>query len=332
MAQQVPQLVAFEFSEVEVTAGGTDFDLAFSFSGDNRAYVAEVAAGLRRRGFRVFYDQYLRAELIGQELLAYLQDVYSRRSATVAAFVSEQWVSRPWPAHERETALAHALLSTPRGVPFLLPFRFDDAPVPGLQPTVGYEDLRTLHPGERRWRRDPRFKHPVHVAELLVEVLRRRGIEPSSAPEDDEDAVGFAARLVWIEGAGGLSARRTLPMEELEEGATEVFADEVEEGGPVAGRYLLLREELGAVVRPNEPIPVFLHEAYRAHEKSWVQPFGDPEEEPAVAEHVKRQVQVMVEHEIALGSVPIGPTFTRAIASPLGLAVHGICVLARRAP
>jgi hypothetical protein len=55
-----------------------DFDIALSFAGDHRPYVAEVAAGLDNLGFRVFYDQYRREDLLGQELISYLQDVYGR--------------------------------------------------------------------------------------------------------------------------------------------------------------------------------------------------------------------------------------------------------------
>lgn len=127
-----------------------DFDISLSFAGEHRPYVTEVASGLRQRGFNVFYDQFSRAEILGQDLINFLQDVYSRRSAVVAAFISEQWVSRPWPTHERQTVLARALLDAQAAdLPFLLPFRFDDTPVPGLQPSVAYEDLRELYPGER---------------------------------------------------------------------------------------------------------------------------------------------------------------------------------------
>lgn len=184
-----------------------EFDIALSFSGDHRAYVEEVAKGLHRRGYRVFYDQYRRAELIGQELITYLQEVYGEKSATVAAFISEEWVSRPWPSHERESALSHALLATQRNVPFLLPLRFDSTPVPGLQPTVGYEDLRTLLPRERRWRQDSRYKHPQHVTDLLVDVLMRRGIEPHTDDREEDYGEGVAVRLVWIDGHGGVQAK-----------------------------------------------------------------------------------------------------------------------------
>lgn len=123
--------------------------------------------------------------------------------------------------------------------------------------------------------------------------------------------------------------RGLIPIEELEDGSTEVFPDEVEASGPVAGQYRLLREELGAAVNPNDPLPVFLHERYTAFEKTWVQEIEDPGDEARVAEVVKRQLQSAVESEMAGGAVPIGPSFTRGLMTPWGPVVHGICVMAR---
>jgi hypothetical protein len=124
------------------------YDVALSFAGAQRVYVALVAERLRSRGVRVFYDEFYATAMIGQELISYLQQVYSHQSKAVAAFISADWVQKPYTTHERETALAYALLHTDRTArPYLLPFRFDDSPVPGLQPTVAYHDLRTLRPG-----------------------------------------------------------------------------------------------------------------------------------------------------------------------------------------
>lgn len=313
-----------------MTAREHDFDVAFSFSGDHRVYVEQVAKGLRRRGYRVFYDQLLRAQIIGQDLITYLQEVYGRRSAMVAAFVSQQWTERPWPGHERSSALAHALLEAPRGLPFLLPFRFDDTPVAGLQPTVGYEDLRNLTGNERRWRPDPRYKHPRHVVELLVDVLKDRGINPSEDDLGEEYGEGVASRLIWVDRLGGVHATGIVPLDEFEDGVTVVFPDEADEGGPIAGSYHLLREDLGAVIVPNDPLPAFLHEAYRGYEKSWVQTLEKADQEALVAEEVKRQVQTLVDFEISQGGVAIGPTFTRGIMGPQGPSVIGICAMARR--
>lgn len=40
-----------------------EFDIALSFAGENRVYVADVAERLRSQGIHVFYDQYEQATL-----------------------------------------------------------------------------------------------------------------------------------------------------------------------------------------------------------------------------------------------------------------------------
>jgi len=39
------------------------YDIALSFAGENRAYVEEVAAGLKAAGVKVFYDAFEKANL-----------------------------------------------------------------------------------------------------------------------------------------------------------------------------------------------------------------------------------------------------------------------------
>jgi len=52
------------------------YEVALSFAGEDREYVARVAATLNKAGVRVFYDRYERATLWGKDLFAHLTDVY----------------------------------------------------------------------------------------------------------------------------------------------------------------------------------------------------------------------------------------------------------------
>lgn len=182
------------------------YDVALSFSSDHRSYVSDVATGLTRRGIRVFYDKHFLAHLIGQELIAYLEDVYSRQAATVVAFISEEWVKRPWTTHERRTAIARALLEVSPRRPFFIPFRFDDTIVPGLPPTIAYENLREFNPGERPWERDTRYKDPEHVVELIAEMLSAYGIISSSRRE-----LAGSARATIQQPASGMRCSHAVP-------------------------------------------------------------------------------------------------------------------------
>lgn len=120
-----------------------DYDVALSFAGEDRAYVNEVANLLRTQDIRVFYDEFAMVEMWGTDLIVHLDDVYRKQSRFAVVFISRYYVSKPWPKHERKSAQARTLNELG---PYLLPVRFDDSELPGLQPTVGYIDARHIAP------------------------------------------------------------------------------------------------------------------------------------------------------------------------------------------
>jgi hypothetical protein len=122
-----------------------DFDVALSYAGENRSYVHEVANHLRAHGLRVFYDEFYTAELWGQDLYVYLDNVYRERARFTVVFISQSYVAKPWPSHERQSAQARALNELG---PYLLPVRFDDSILPGLRPTVAYLDASSIAPDQ----------------------------------------------------------------------------------------------------------------------------------------------------------------------------------------
>jgi hypothetical protein len=120
-----------------------DFDVAVSYAGEDRSYVHKFADHLRAKGVRIFYDEFYTAELWGQDLYTYLDDVYRMRSRFTVVFISSSYVAKPWPSHERQSAQARALNEMG---PYLLPVRFDESLLPGLRPTVAYIDARRVTP------------------------------------------------------------------------------------------------------------------------------------------------------------------------------------------
>jgi len=118
-----------------------DYDVALSFAGEQRAYVEQVAAGLRERGVAVFYDGYEQALLWGKNLYDHLTDLYENRAKYVVIFASAEYAAKAWPSAERQSAQARALREKRE---FVLPARFDDTPIPGIQGTVAYADLRVM--------------------------------------------------------------------------------------------------------------------------------------------------------------------------------------------
>jgi hypothetical protein len=121
------------------------YDVALSFAGENRSYVEKVAGLLRSAGVSVFYDGFETATLWGKNLIDHLAEIYRHRSKFVVMFVSEHYVKKAFPTHERQHAQERALLAKEE---YILPARFDDTEVPGMTSTVAYVDLRTLSPAQ----------------------------------------------------------------------------------------------------------------------------------------------------------------------------------------
>lgn len=122
---------------------GNLYDVAFSFAGEDRSFVHEVAVRLREAGATVFYDEFHEIELWGENLPEKLDQVYRTQSKFVVVYISESYVSKVWTRFEIKSVLA-AAISSPE--PFLLPARFDDTDLPGVQPTISYVDLRKETP------------------------------------------------------------------------------------------------------------------------------------------------------------------------------------------
>jgi TIR domain len=147
-----------------VTGDGVelDFDVALSYAGEDRAYVERVATELRQRGVRVFYDEFLIAEMWGADLYAFLDDVYRRRAKFAVVFVSHHYARKAWTNHERQSAQARAFAEQNT---YLLPVLLDDTELLGLRPTVGVVDARRFSP------------------EALVDLIQRKLTPPPDAPE-----------------------------------------------------------------------------------------------------------------------------------------------------
>jgi hypothetical protein len=137
--ERFSQLCGYSIRMTSVSSGIFDYDVALSYAGEDRAYVEQVAAQLRQRDVRIFYDEYAAAQLWGNDLYVLLDEVYRKRARFTVIFVSRYYASKPWTQHERQSAQARALTNIG---PYLLPVRLDDSELPGLRPTVGYIDAR----------------------------------------------------------------------------------------------------------------------------------------------------------------------------------------------
>ena len=112
-----------------------EYDVALSFAGEDRKYAEQLARLLIRQEITVFYDEYERSALWGQDLYQYLSEVYQKKAKYCVIFVSEHYVRKRWTNVECRAALARAFKENS---PYILPIKLDDAEIPGILPTVGY--------------------------------------------------------------------------------------------------------------------------------------------------------------------------------------------------
>ena len=112
------------------------YEVALSFAGEEREYVEKVARVLQGRGIEVFYDEFEQVSLWGADLVEELHDVFENRANLAVMFISEHYVKKSWPTHERRSILSRANQERSN---YVLPVRFDETPVPGLPTSIRYE-------------------------------------------------------------------------------------------------------------------------------------------------------------------------------------------------
>ena len=160
-----------------------EYDVGLSFAGEQRAYVEQVANELRSRGVRVFFDDYERNTLWGKDLYAHLSNIYEHMCRFCVIFVSEDYAAKVWPNRERESAQARALREKQE---YILPARFDDTPVPGLLPTVGYIDLNDTSPvqlSEQITRKVGKQARQNYLPPIMDRLFQRLNIENDSGAQ-----------------------------------------------------------------------------------------------------------------------------------------------------
>lgn len=115
-----------------------EYDVALSFAGEDRSYASQLAQLLHERGLTVFYDDYERAKIWGQDLYTYLTEVYQHRARFCVMLLSRHYSSSRWASLECRAAQARAF---EENRPYILPVRIDNTEVPGVLPTVAYLSL-----------------------------------------------------------------------------------------------------------------------------------------------------------------------------------------------
>src|SRR5271169_3068828 len=107
--------------------GEYEYDVCLSFAGEDRNYVAKVAAFLNSNGLRIFYDEYEKVSLWGKDLYEHLHGVYGKRARYCVIFISKHYGEKLWTNHERRAAQERAFKQHSE---YVLPARFDKTELP----------------------------------------------------------------------------------------------------------------------------------------------------------------------------------------------------------
>jgi AbiJ N-terminal domain 3/TIR domain len=132
------------------------YEIVLSFAGEQRHYVREVAEHLKAEEVAVFFDEYEEATMWGKHLAEHLATVYGGTARFCVMFISKEYAEKVWTTHERRSAFAKAVTEKKE---YVLPARFDDTIIPGLNPDVHYISLKD--------------KTPIKLAELILRKLGR---------------------------------------------------------------------------------------------------------------------------------------------------------------
>lgn len=158
-------------------------------------------------GAKIFYDEFEKWNLWGQDLTSGLYDIYTRRSRRCLIVFSVTYLKKAWPKHELRAAYSRMVKD---GVGYILPLLIDDSEPPKELETIAYVRLgetKIADVGQRL--ADMIFNdgyghwlYENEAVELLSELLRfrimtdefRRGMIAASS----EDGVARAIlALMW---------------------------------------------------------------------------------------------------------------------------------------
>ncbi|HKQ51021.1 MAG TPA: tetratricopeptide repeat protein [Pyrinomonadaceae bacterium] len=157
------------------------FRIAFSFAGEKRAFVAEVAAILAERlgEAAILYDKYYEAEFARARLGRYLPKLYNEQSELVVVVICGEYSHKEWCGLEWDAIFD--LLKQRRENEVMLS-RFDHASVEGLYSDTGFIELDD--------------KTPEQAAKLILERLATNEGKPKDLYTKLSSSDGAAHRTL----------------------------------------------------------------------------------------------------------------------------------------
>ena len=226
-----------------------EYDVALSFAGEDRQYAKELADLLDAGGYSVFYDEYEIVKLWGENLYEHLSSVYKDQARYCVMFLSEHYARKLWANHERQSAQARAFEEN-QG--YILPVRIDDTEIPGILPTVGYLDLRSMKIEEI---------YQALVSKLSGDTLQVTSTDISTSTEIESDSGEFI--LLWSEDGKSYF----IPVQNAHWSPTEINLDLLPESSEETAFLHSLRNSISSQFGQGK-ILAFAHK----EDAAWVRP------------------------------------------------------------
>lgn len=121
------------------------YDVFLSFAGEQREYVRELAEILDQSDITYYFDENDEVRLWGKNMNEYFDILIQDRSEYLVMFISKEYKEKMWTTVERRSAIARAMREKRE---YILPCRFDDTIIKGLDLGAKYIDLRRKTPEE----------------------------------------------------------------------------------------------------------------------------------------------------------------------------------------
>ncbi len=135
------------------------YEVVLSFAGEQRDYVEKVAVRLKELNIKYFYDLDETVNLWGKNLSQYLDQIYYKDALYFIPFISKDYVDKIWTKLEFSSALDRNMNTKLNEFQqYILPVRFENIRVPGLQDSIGYIEANNYS--------------PIQLAELIYAKVR----------------------------------------------------------------------------------------------------------------------------------------------------------------
>lgn len=200
-----------------------EYDVTLSFAGEDRTHAEALAELLNNDGYKVFYDKYEWARLWGANLYDEFSSIYKDKARYCVMFVSEHYAEKLWTNHERQTAQARAFQESEA---YILPILLDDTEIPGILPTVGYLDLRSMSIED--------------VYSILSEKLQEDSLQPTTNPPTSTSVENNIGEFVLLRSVNG--SLRFLSFIEARRDSTGISLKVLSESSEDAGFLRSLRD------------------------------------------------------------------------------------------